>query len=262
MKCTACQIGEYGQCRNYNYFGSRCDGGFAEYIAVPLWNLLLIPDKVSFEEAAMTEPAAVAIHALRIGQVEIGDYVLILGAGPIGLMLAKWAQIGGAGKVLLIDIDDEKIEFAESQGFDYVCNSKKTDADAWIQEMTGSRGVDLAIEGTGVAAGLEQCLTGTRSFGRIVAMGNPAGEMKLSQKSYWELLRKQLTIKGTWNSSFVSFPKNDWNLALQMMEKKALEVTPFITHRLKLDEIPDALRMMRDRTAFYNKVMYINGGDM
>lgn len=257
MNCPACQIGEYAQCQNYNYFGSRCDGGFAEYIAVPVWNLVLIPDCVSFEEAAMTEPAAVAIHALRQAGIEIGDQVLIMGAGPIGLMLGKWAQICGAQKVMLIDIDDEKIAFARKQGFKYVCNSSKTDPDEWVHELTKNRGADLAVEGTGVSAGLEQCLKSTRVFGRIVAMGNPAGQMKLSQTAYWELLRKQLTIKGTWNSNYVSLPKNDWSLTIQMMENKSLDVRPFITHRLKLDKIPDALCMMRDHTHFYNKVMYV-----
>ena len=257
MICPACQIGEYGQCRNYNYFGSRCDGGFAEYIAVPVWNLVLVPESVSFEEAAMTEPSAVAIHALRQAGVEIGDQVLILGAGPIGLMLGKWAQIWGAQKVILIDIDDKKIAFARDMGFEYACNSQKTDPDAWVMKQTNDRGADLAIEGTGVSAGLEQCLKSTRAFGRIVAMGNPADEMKLSQKAYWELLRKQLTIKGTWNSSYVSLPKNDWTLAIQMMERKSLDVMPFITHRLSLNEVPGALEMMRDHTEFYNKVMYV-----
>lgn len=65
MKCEACQIGEYAQCKDYNYFGSRCNGGFAEYIAVPIWNLVMVPDSLSYEAAAMAEPAAVAIHALR-----------------------------------------------------------------------------------------------------------------------------------------------------------------------------------------------------
>jgi len=257
MKCSACQIGEYGQCRNYNYFGSRCDGGFAEYIAVPVWNLVLVPEALSFEEAAMAEPAAVAIHALRQAGVQIGDQVLILGAGPIGLMLGKLARIWGAEKVLLIDIDEEKIAFARAQGFSFVCNSLVTDPDAWVMEHTGAKGADLAIEGTGVSAGLEQCLKSTRSFGKIVAMGNPAGEIRLSQNGYWELLRKQLTITGTWNSSYVLLPKNDWTLAIQMMERKDLSVTPFITHRLKLSEVPGGLEMMRNHKEFYNKVMYI-----
>lgn len=73
MHCAPCAVGEYAQCTHYNYFGSRSDGGFAEYISVPAWNLVLAPDSLSFEEAAMAEPAAVAIHALRQAGIEIFD---------------------------------------------------------------------------------------------------------------------------------------------------------------------------------------------
>lgn len=257
MKCEACQIGEYAQCKDYNYFGSRCDGGFAEYIAVPIWNLVMVPDSLSFEEAAMAEPAAVAIHTLRQAGVEIGDNVAIFGAGPIGLMLGQWAQAWGAGKVFLVDIDEGKIAFAKEMGFTNVWNSKDGDPVKWIDEMTGNRGTDLAIEGAGVSSTLEQCLGCVRTFGRIVAMGNPAGDMKLSQKAYWELLRKQLKISGTWNSSFVSLPKNDWDLAINAMAEGRINVKPFITHKFSLEQCNEALTMMRDRTTFFNKVMFL-----
>ena len=257
MKCDACQIGEYAQCSDYNYFGSRCDGGFAEYICVPLWNLVMVPESISYEEAAMTEPGAVAIHALRQAQIEIGDNVAIFGAGPIGLMLAQWAEAWGADKVMLVDIDEGKIAFAKEQGFKYVFNSLQGDAVEWIQQMTGDKGADVAIEGAGVSATLEQCLKCTRPFGKVVAMGNPMGEMKLSQKAYWELLRKQLTITGTWNSSYVSLPKNDWVLALRAMETGKINVKPFITHCIALDEANSALEMMNNRTSFFNKVMFV-----
>ena len=256
-KCQACQIGEYAQCADYNYFGSRCDGGFAEYLAVPVWNLVMVPDSLSLEEAAMAEPASVAIHALRQASIEMGDNVAIFGAGPIGLMLGQWAKAWGADKVMLVDIDEGKIEFAKKQGFKYVYNSMEGDASKWIKEITGGRGADVAVEGAGVSATLEQCLFSARPFGRIVAMGNPAGEMKLSQKGYWELLRKQLTISGTWNSSFVSLPKNDWELAIRSMETGKINVKPFITHRVKLEEGIKPFEMIKERKEFSNKVMFI-----
>jgi L-iditol 2-dehydrogenase len=257
MKCEACQIGQYAQCKDYNYFGSRCDGGFAEYIAVPVWNLVMVPDSLSYEEAAMAEPAAVAIHALRQAGIEIGDNVAVFGAGPIGLMLGQWAKAWGAGKILLVDIDEGKLAFAKEMGFTNVWNSKEGDPVKWIHEMTGNRGADLAVEGAGVSATLEQCLGCVRTLGRIVAMGNPVGDMRLSQKAYWELLRKQLKISGTWNSSFVSLPKNDWDLAINAMAEGRISVGPFITHKFSLEQCNQAMEMMRDRTAFFNKVMFV-----
>lgn len=256
-RCVACQIGEYAQCSDYNYFGSRCDGGFAEYICVPVWNLVIVPDTLSFEEAAMVEPAAVAVHALRQAGITVGDSVAIFGAGPIGLMLASWAKLWGAGKAILVDIDPGKIAFARSVGFEDIINSTEEDAAAGIMQLTNGRGADVAVEGAGVSATLEQCLKCTRMFGNVVAMGNPIREMTLSQKGYWELLRKQLKISGTWNTSYNGFPKNDWALSVSYMSQGKLKVSPFITHRFPLQDCPAALKMMRDKTEFYNKVMIV-----
>ncbi len=256
FKCDLCKIGEYSQCKDYNYFGSRCDGGFAEYIAVPVWNLCIVPDSLSYEEAAMTEPAAVAIHALRQGGIEAGDTVVIFGAGPIGLMLARWAGIWGAFKTVLVDIDSEKISFARKLGFSYIFNSLECDVVGEIMKLTDGKGADLCIEGAGASKTLEQCLLCCRAFGRVVAMGNPAKEMVLSQKAYWELLRKQLKVSGTWNSSYTDIPKNDWKLSIEAMTTGTLDVKSLITHRINLDGYKEPLQMMKDRTGFFNKVMF------
>ena len=258
-ECESCQVGEYATCKNYNYFGSRCDGGFAEYIAVPVWNLVLLPESLSYCEAAMAEPASVAAHALRRGGIVIGDTVAIFGAGPIGLMLAQWAKAWGAFKVILVDIDPTKLDFARKQGFEYVINSAECDPVAAIQEITGGRGADLCVEGAGVSQTLEQCLKSVRSFGRIVAMGNPAGDMHLSQKGYWELLRKQATVTGTWNSSYVSLPKNDWHLSIEAMDRGLLNIKPFITHKVRMEDHEAVFDLIRNKKEFYNKIMFVMG---
>jgi L-iditol 2-dehydrogenase len=257
LKCDACQVGQYAQCKDYNYYGSRCDGGFAEYLAVKPWNLVEVPDSLSYEEAAMAEPAAVAIHALSQVGIDMGDSVAIFGAGPIGLMLGQWAKAWGADKVLLVDIDEEKVEFAKEQGFKNVWNSMKGDAVNWIKEVTGGRGADVAVEGAGVSVTFEQVLTSARNFGKVVLMGNPAGDMKLSQKGYWEILRKQLIIRGTWNSGYAELPKNDWKLTIRAMETGKLNVKPFITHRVGLEKGIEAFELIRDKKEFTNKVMIV-----
>lgn len=255
--CDACRIGEYAQCTGYNYYGSRCDGGFAEYINVPVWNLMIIPDALSYEEAAMAEPSAVSLHALRQAGVVVGDNVVVFGAGPIGLMLASWAKLWGADKVILVDIDKDKISFARKVGFEPIIDSREEDVIDAVMALTNGRGADVAVEGTGVSSVLEQCLKCTRMFGKIVAMGNPAREMTLSQHGYWELLRKQLKILGTWNSSYNEIPKNDWEMSIRYMSQGKLNVRPFITHRYSLHDCPDALVMMRDKSELFNKVMII-----
>ncbi len=259
-KCSMCEIGEYAQCTDYDYLGSRCDGGFAEFVRVPAWNLLFLPEGVSVEDGAMTEPAAVAVHALRQAGIDVGDRLLILGAGPIGLMVGMWAKAWGAGKVLLVDIDPEKLEFARKLGFEHVCNPQEDDLAAWVQDLTGV-GADLVIEASGSSVALEQSMLTAKVFGNVVLMGNPEGNMSLSQQAYWAILRKQLKLHGTWNSSYSPISRSEWQLTLDFMASGKLDVKPLITHRVGLDTLFDRLVAIRDRTEFSSKVLYVNTDD-
>jgi L-iditol 2-dehydrogenase len=255
-KCSSCEVGEYAQCSDYDYYGSRRDGAYAQYIAVKEWNLIFFPDTLSYEEAAMLEPAAVALHAIGQGDLKPGATVGIFGAGPIGIMLAMWARISGASKVILCDIDQTKVDFAKTQGFDAV-NSRETDPIQYIKDATDGRGADLCIEGAGVSQTFEQALTAVKRFGNVVLMGNPMGEMHLTQKGYWEILRKQLTVRGTWNSNY-NHAHNDWHTAIKAIASGTLNVKPLISHRFDLDEADKAFDIIRNHKEFFNKVMFVN----
>jgi len=255
-KCEACQIGEYPMCSDYDYYGSRRDGAFAEYIAVKKWNLIFLPDTVSFKEAAMAEPCAVSIHALSQAGISLGDSVAIFGAGPIGLLAAQIAKGWGADKIILADIDETKLKFANELGFSHTVNSKKTDASLYINSLTGQKGADVVLEAAGVSATLEDGVKSVRTFGKMVLMGNPLGKMEFTQKGYWEILRKQLTLKGTWNSSYNGF-KNDWTLAINCMERGVLQLTKMITHCYNLSECNRAFDIARQRSEFHVKIMFV-----
>ncbi|MCL1897126.1 MAG: alcohol dehydrogenase catalytic domain-containing protein, partial [Clostridiales bacterium] len=122
--CDACKGENYASCQNYDYYGSRRDGAFAEYIAVKAWNLVLIPENVPTVWAAMTEPCAVAVHAVGEADVRKNDTVCIFGAGAIGLIIAQLAR-GMDARVILLDIDDEKLAFATHLGFSNTLNIEK-----------------------------------------------------------------------------------------------------------------------------------------
>lgn len=256
-KCEACQVGEYAQCKDYDYYGSRRDGAFAEYIAVKEWNLVFVDDNLSFEQAAMCEPAAVALHAVHQTAIGAGDTIAIFGAGPIGMLLASWAKVFGAFKVVLCDIDQTKIDFARSIGFDHAINSSVVDPVDYIMKITDGKGADAAIEGAGVSMTWEQCLKAVKSFGTVVCMGNPARDMTLSQKGYWEILRKQLTLKGTWNSCYNDV-RNEWRITADAIANGCLDVSPLISHRFKLEDYKQAFDLIRQRKEYANKVMFIN----
>jgi L-iditol 2-dehydrogenase len=256
--CAYCQVGAFAQCVKYDYVGSRSHGGFAEYVRVPQRNLLPLPDGVSLMEAALTEPAAVALHALRQGGVEPGDTVAVLGTGPIGMLLAQWARLCGAGEVLLFDLDPQRLEMARELGLGKTYDSRHGDAVGWAREMTGGRGVDLAIEAAGAAATVREAILMTRPLGRMVIMGNPSGDVTLSQDVVSQILRKQLTIRGTWNSWFAALLVDEWQVVVDMVAAGRLDVRSLITHRVTLAEGAQALEMMREGSAFYNKVVLTN----
>ena len=257
-KCDACQTGEYAACKDYDYYGSRRDGAMAEYIAVKEWNLVFIDDpSVTYEEAAMCEPSAVALHAIGRADIKDGDTVAVFGAGPIGIMLSLWARRNGAFDVVLCDIDQTKVEFAHRLGFNHAINSLNVNPVDYIKELTGGKGADVCLEGAGASITWEQCLFSAKSFGTVVCMGNPGKDMALTQKGYWEILRKQLTLKGTWNSSY-NDSVNDWKTVVRAISSKELDVRPLISHKFALKDYRTAFDIIRGHKEFFNKVMFVN----
>jgi len=256
-KCPHCQIGEYNLCDDYDYLGSRCNGGFAEYVRAPQENLIKIPPGVSFEEAALTEPTSVALHALRQARIEVGDKVAILGTGTIGIILAQWARILGAGDVYLVDIREEKLRAAREYGFTEVINASKEDTVKSILEKTGQRGVDVSIEAAGNPITFRQSIQIARKGGKVVFLGNMRGEVTLPDELVSSILRKELTMSGTWNSRFTHLPKNEWAATLHFIKKGKLRVKPLITHRFELKQAKEAFQMMYKGEEFFNKVMFV-----
>lgn len=238
--CAACRREDYALCEQYDYYGSRRDGAWAEYVAVKKWNLIPIPDGISFDEAAMCEPCAVAVHGVRRAGIREKDRVLILGAGPIGLLLAQTARVFGASEVFLSDLDPAKAAFAQKLGFSIYDGTENF--------------ADVAIEGTGASSAWESCLAGVRRGGTVLCLGNPSREMTLSQGGYWHILRKELTVKGTWNSQYGS-KQNDWHDAIRLMAEGRLQTRPLITHTVCLEELPQMLERIRDHREFTVKAM-------
>lgn len=255
--CENCNNGRFEMCKSYDYLGSRSDGAFAEYVRVPVWNLVPIPDNLSYEVAAMTEPCAVGLHALRQAQIEIGDVVVIYGPGTIGMLIAQWARAWGA-KVLLVGTDLNNWDFIESLGFTEYCNSSHEDPIEWVKKMTNGVGADIAIEAVGVQVTACNCLESVASGGKVIFVGNPHGDFTFPQNTYWQILRKQLTIHGTWNSSYSDTHKSDWNLVVDALASGKINAEKLITHKFDLETMDKGLEIMRDNTEFFAKIMVVN----
>ena len=214
-----------------------------------------MPDGVSLAEAALTEPAAVALHALRQGDATIGDRVVVLGAGPIGMMIAQWATMLGARQVMLVDIDARKLDLARLLDLGDTWNSRDGDPVEWVKNDHCRARRGPRVEAAGAPQTFEQALRMARPLGRVVMMGNPAGDVRLPQATVSQLLRKQLTVRGTWNSAFAAVPLNEWEVVLDMLAADRLHVSPLISHRVPLAGGPAALQMMKDQSEFFSRVV-------
>lgn len=255
-KCEACEQGRYVQCHDYDYLGSRRDGAFADYVVAPQRNLLRVPENVSLEEASMTEPASVALHAVRRGRVTFGHTVAVFGAGPIGLMVAQWARAMGAAQVVLFDLVPEKLELAKQLGFTLAFNSRERNAVAVVNELTSGQGAHVAIESAGVPPTFVQAVEATRRGGRMVILGNPSGDVTLSDALISQAMRREIDLVGTWNTEYSAMGNDDdWRASLAAMSSGTLHLKPLITHRVPLSQAWAALQMMQQGQTFYSKVL-------
>ncbi len=256
-RCAACERGRYVQCEHYDYLGSRRDGGFAQYVAAPLQNLVPVPQGVSLEAAAMTEPAAVALHALRrMGGPLLDQTLAVFGAGPIGLMLAQWGRAMGAARILLFDVLSAKLDMARRLGFTDAFNSRDQDPVQAVDQITHGRGAHVTVDAAGVPATLLAALATARAGGRVVLLGNPSGTVPLPPALISQLMRREVTLLGTWNSDYsAAGSDDDWRTALAAMARGTLDVTSLITHQVGLEEAIAALKRMNEGKDFFAKVL-------
>ncbi len=206
MECEQCENEYYEMCSNYNYLGSRCDGGFAEYVSVPVWNLFPLPDEVTDDEAAMLEPMCVAVHAMRRAEIDSDSNpaVVVCGLGTIGLLMAMFLKDAGFSKVLFVGNKDIQKKMLLEMGYSEseYCDVRYGDPTAFIKDKTYGKGADIYFECIGRSESYVQAVNCTAPLGKVILVGNPASDMELPRDAYWKILRNQFTLKGTWNSSY------------------------------------------------------------
>ena len=254
-KCLNCQTGNYAQCVNYQYLGSRNDGGFSEYCLVPSrWHLVFShnPD-VNPEDLSVVEPATVAQHALRKGRLSAGENIVIIGAGPIGILAARWAKIFGAGRIALMEIDDWKINFARNLGLNVFDVKKDNCLESVMNDL---KDIHLVIEGTGTSSGLNNAAQMIRAFGRIVMMGNPHRDTTLALQNHSLILRKEAELLGMWNSYYADYPFNEWKFTVKMIDEGILIVNDLITCRSSLQDLKAMFDKIYNRKINICKAIY------
>lgn len=252
--CELCELGMFAQCKNYDYLGSRNDGGFAEYVRVPAKNIVVAPDDIDEDALALIEPMSVALNALQIGGTGFGDNVVVYGLGAIGMFIAQWARAHGAGHVFAVDIDPRKVEVARTAGLDAVCSLTDDVADV-IMKKTGGRGVDVVYEAAGAPATFNQATELLRMSGVLVLVGRPTKPVQILEKSYEHILRKQLLIKGAWSFKFNRFPHHAWETCFKAISEGKIKTDIMISHRMPLSKTMDAIRIMADKSEYFLKIL-------
>lgn len=256
-RCMACRKQQYEMCRDYSYLGSRRDGGFAEYAAVPEWNLIELPENVSYEEAAMLEPMAVAVHAMRRVSPNPKDTAVICGLGTIGMFLLMFLLDAGMENVFVVGNKEFQRNTVLKMGLDEsnYCDSKTQSVSEWLLERTHGLGADVFFECVGKNETVSQGVDLTAPGRRICLVGNPYSDMLLEKSVYWKILRNQLTITGTWNSSFTHEKDDDWHYVLDRLAQKRISPKELISHELKLDDAEKGFLTMLEKREDYIKVM-------
>ena len=255
MKCEPCNGKRYEMCQSYNYLGSRTDGGFAEYVAVPVWNLIELPSQVSFEDAAMLEPACVALHAIRRADMSNIRSAVVYGCGTIGILVHQWLMAMGIKNIYAVGTRKEQQELVAGLTDSTFCNCCEKDSIDFIRQQTGGAGADVVFECVGVKDSVNCSVSMARAGGQVVFVGNPAGDIEFDKQIYWKILRQQLVIYGTWNSSFIKEREDDWHTAVRAIQEGKIRPSAQITQRFSFDRLHDGLEVMRDKAIFTNKVM-------
>ncbi|HAE44141.1 MAG TPA: galactitol-1-phosphate 5-dehydrogenase [Lachnospiraceae bacterium] len=252
-QCDSCRIGKYAQCEHYDYFGSRRDGGFAEYLAVPVFNINLLPDDMDYHTAALCEPATVASHALKRAKMKSGDIVTIIGTGTVGLLAAGIARIRRASKIIIVGRSKEKIMNA-AHFADHVINAEGWDVNEAVASLTEGHMSDVVLETGGNSDACTYALMAAGKGTTVMFIGNPEEPIVFNRDIYWKILRNELTLKGTWNSGYAP-EDNDWNDVIRYMADGQIPADKIITDSFPLEDYNKAFELLlSDR--FYTKIMF------
>jgi L-iditol 2-dehydrogenase len=233
-ECYFCRKGQVNLCENREVLGVsvpeyRRNGAFAEFVTVPERIAYSLPDALSFEEAAMIEAVSVAVHAVGLTPVKLGDAGVVVGAGMIGLLAVQALRNAGCGMVVAVDVDAARLELARSLGADYVFDSRITDVSAALFKLTGGRGADVAVECVGAAEAVQTAVTSLRKGGTATLVGNIAPQVPLPLQT---VVTRQLRLQGSCASA------GEYPACIDLLARKAIRVDPLISATAPLDDGP------------------------
>ena len=244
-KCDACRRGDYGYCEHISYTYRNGDGALADYIVVKEPYVYPLPDYLSYETGALMEPLSVATHAVRRANITLGETVLIIGAGAIGMMVAAICRQCGASRIIIADFSDVRLNTALAFGATIAINSKNVDLEAEIARLTNGKGVDKSFECVGHESCFRQAIMTLKHNGTATIVG--IYENQDLHFAPARLITHEIHIQGAQGYCW------DFPIAIKAAENIPLE--KMITHRFPLSQIQTALETALDRNSGSIKVV-------
>ena len=249
MKCDQCLSGNFSRCRDYDYFGSRRDGAYAEYVAVPVSNLLKTPDGIDPTAVAMVDPASIALHAIwKAGGMTVGQKGGVIGCGPIGLFAIQWMRLMGASEVVAIDVSEAKLAMAREAG----ATATYLSSDPALPTTL----CDVVVEAAGHPSSITSAVRLAGPGGHVVFIGIPVGEVPLPNAAFQHFLRQEVSLHGSWNSFGAPFPGPQWTVSLDKLGSGELKWHFMVTHDLDLAELPKMFADFKAQSVFFSKVIF------
>lgn len=243
--CYPCRIGRTNCCTDLKVLGVHVDGGMAEYYCHPADMLIKIPDGMSWEQAAMAEPLTISLHGIHRGGLQAGEYCAIIGAGPIGLVAGMVAQAYGAHAILL-DLVQERLDFARTLGIEYTVNSGVEDPVQRIAEITGGEMAHQVMECSGANAAVRQTLDLVSHAGRITLTGWPKKETSLPTDV---ITKKEIDIRGARTSA------GEFEEALELIRTQKVDMMKILTKTVTMDEASATIVDIEANPGSYMKVV-------
>lgn len=257
-ECHDCLAGNFAQCKFYSFIGSRVNGSWAEYVAIPEVNAIPLDESISFEEASLVEPSAVALHALRLIQFQGGEHVAILGGGNIGLLTLQWAKILGAQDVTVFDIDQARLKTARLLGADYTINTNEVGFEEAWKGITGNKGFGIVMETAGSDATMRLSFELAANKAKVCFIGTPVRDITFSHKQFELMNRKEFTLTGSWMSYSAPFPGAEWELTLHFLKEGRLNLHELIYKKFPLQDVEQAFELYRKPNAVKGKIIFTN----
>ena len=233
--CRNCRAGRRHLCRSAVGIGVNRAGAFAEYIAVPAFNIFKLPDVISDEMSAILDPLGNATHTALSFDL-VGEDVLITGAGPIGIMAAAIAGFAGARHIVVTDVNDYRLGLAGKMGASVALNVTEGSLDAVMSDLGMTEGFDVGMEMSGNPSAFRDLIRTMHHGGKVALLGIPPGEMAIDWN---EVIFKGLFIKGIYGREMFE----TWYKMSSMLQS-GLNLDPIITHRFPIDDYQAAFDLM------------------